>query len=78
MDTYTPEQFAKSLVIRGYMSDSKAKKYVADHPKEIYQETDFEDAYHDANKECMRSEPIKGLTSDGRNKFDPQYWGKWY
>lgn len=78
MDTYTPEQFIKSLVVRGYCNKGKAKQYVEENPKEVYLESDFEVVYHEVNKEYMRSEPIKGKTADGRDKFDPQYWGKFY
>lgn len=74
-ETYTPEQFEKSLVLRGYMKTHEARKYVSDSKKEQYTELDFEDAYRAANREYMRNEPIRGLTSDGRNKFDAMYWG---
>lgn len=78
METYTPEQFARSLYLRGYFkSKAAAEKYVKDNPKDEYTENDFENIYHDANlgEEYMRNTPIKGLTADGRNKFDPAYWG---
>ena len=73
-EIYTPEQFAKSLAMRGYMKKYQAEKYVRENPKDEYKESDFEIAYRDINRECMRANPIKGLASDGRNMFDAQYW----
>ena len=72
METYTPEQFARSLYLRGYMGRKKAAEYVSDHPKEVWLESDFEKVYDDVNREPMRSKPIKGLTTNGKNLFAPE------
>ena len=72
IETYTPEQFMKSLTLRGYLGPKMAKKYVEEHPKEVWLETDFEKVYDDVNREPMRSKPIKGLTSNGKNLFAPE------
>lgn len=76
-ETYTPEQFIKSLTLRGYMGSKMAKRYVEEHPKEVWEESDFEKVYDDIHREPMRSKPIKGLTSNGSNKFAPENMGKW-
>lgn len=76
METYTHEQFANSLYVRGYFKTrSEAEKYVVEHPKEVYTEDDFQEVYHDENLigDYMRNKPIKAL-SNGRNRFDAEYW----
>lgn len=73
IETYTPEQFARSLYLRGYMGRKKAAEYVSDHPKEVWLESDFEEVFHETNREPMRNKPIKGLTSNGNNVFSPEH-----
>ena len=72
METYTPEQFARSLYLRGYMGKRKAAQYVSEHPKEVWFESDFEEVYDVINREPMRNKPIKGLTANGKNLFAPE------
>lgn len=76
-EKYTPKQFARSLALRGYMGPKKAEQYVAEHPKEVWLESDFEKVYDEIHREHMRNKPIKGLTSNGQNKFAPENMGKW-
>ena len=73
MDTYTPKQFARSLFLRGYCTEKQARLYVQYigqyTTNKTYTEEDFEEAYRYFNKEYMRSNPIRGLTSDGQNRL---------
>lgn len=65
----TKEEFEKSLVRRGYCSTKRAEEYTEKHPKEEYEESDFEDAYRALNPETMRREAVKIRCHDEENTF---------
>lgn len=44
-EAYTPAQFVRSLILRGYAPKASAEEYVKLFPKEIYFESDLEEAY---------------------------------
>lgn len=55
VDTYTKEQFLKSLKSRGIISQKEYREeYVRLNPKEAYEEDDFEKAYYWYNNERFR------------------------
>ena len=44
-EVYTPKQFARSLLLRGYTFEAQAEEYIKLFPKDIYFESDLEEAY---------------------------------
>ena len=85
-ETYTRDEFIRSMTLRFSISEKTAGKYADEHPKESYTEDDLADAWRAFNPEQVGG-IIYGLTTDGQNKFSMandtscypvlQKWPKW-
>ena len=72
IDTYTPEEFAKSFSLRGYGHRKDASKWLEAHGIAAATEADFERCYHDLNAPKIASRRSV-LWGDGQNPSDPQH-----
>ena len=62
-EAYTPAQFVRSLILRGYAPKASAEEYVKLFPKEIYFESEMEEAYRYYND---RPRPQKNYDEERR------------
>ena len=78
MDTYSPEEFVKSLKRRGLVTHiADARKYVEQTGKDSYTEDDFMEAYHHINSRPMGRTIIR-KQGDGRVVYTTRdKYGMW-
>lgn len=69
---YTPEQFAKSVKLRGYPGTKQdIQMYLEEHPKPLYDEDDLMDYYHRNSQEHIGGRFRPNLCSDGQDRYSP-------
>ncbi len=69
---YTKEQFAKSIKLRGLPGRKVLiEAYLADHPKDYYDEDDLIDYAHSNSSEHLRSRHFIGIGADGQDMSSP-------
>lgn len=71
-EQYTPEQFVRSIKLRGYPGRKQdIQKYLEEHPKQYYSEEDLIDYYYQHSGAHIGGRTRPNLCADGQDSHSP-------